>query len=103
MNLREIILNFHQYADTDELMHVVFAKKTKDKFEPLGEAKVLKLTLEDMEMSLTDIQNSKCPGYDYFLEMNIIQDFFEEVNNSKEFKSDDEKVNRIIYYAEFDA
>ena len=82
---------------------MVFAKKTKDKFEPHSEAKVLGLTIEEIEMNLIDIQNAKCPGYDYFLEMNIIQDFFDDIKNLEEYKSDDDKVKRIIYYAEFDA
>ena len=103
MNLREVILNCDQYADSEELMHMVFAKRTNDAFEHLAEAKVLTLTLEEMEMKLTDIQSSKCPGYDYFLEMYIIQDFFADIKGLEAFKSDDEKVNRIIYYAEFDA
>jgi hypothetical protein len=103
MKLREVILNCHQYVDTDDLIHMVFAKKTNDKFDPQGEAKVLALTRDKMEMNLTDIQNSKCPRYDYFLEINIIQDFSDDIRNLEEFKSDDDKVKRIIYYAEFDA
>ncbi len=82
---------------------MVFAKKIKNKFEPHSEARVLDLTPDEIEMDLTDIRDSKCPGYDYFLEMNIIQDFFDDAKNTEEFKSDDDKVKRIIYHAEFDA
>jgi hypothetical protein len=103
MNLREVILHCNQYEDSAEFMHMVFSKKLNDKFESYSEATVLRLTLDEMEMNLIDIRNSKCPGFDYFLEMNIIQDFYVDIRNLEEYKSDDEKVKRIIYYAEFDA
>lgn len=103
MNLKDVILNCNQYEDSDELMHMVFAKKQNDKFEAYSEAMVLQLILDEMEMNLKDIRNSKCPGFEYFLEMNIIQDFYADIQNLEEYKSDDEKVKRIIYYAEFDA
>ncbi|MGB4849061.1 MAG: hypothetical protein WBP41_14145 [Saprospiraceae bacterium] len=103
MNLRKVILECKNYVDTDDIIHMVFAIKSNDSFEPLSEATVLKLTLEEMEMNLIDIENSKCPGYKYFLEINIIQDFIEDIWNMDEYKSDDEKVKRVIYYAEFDA
>ena len=82
---------------------MVFASRLNGKFEPFSEARVLQLTIDEMGIKLIDIANSKCPGYDYFLEMNIIQDFFEDLKKVNEYQSDDEKVNRIIYYAEFDA
>ncbi|GGH27407.1 hypothetical protein FAZ19_18955 [Sphingobacterium alkalisoli] len=103
MNLKTIILDCNLYEDSDEFMHMVFAKKQNDKFELYSEATVLRLTLDEMEMNLIDIRNSKCLGFDYFLEMNIIQDFYADIRNSEEYKTDDEKVTRIIYYAEFDA
>ena len=68
MTLKEVILNCNQYEDSDEFMHMVFAKKLNDSFESLSEAKVLRLSMDEMEMKLTDIQNSNCPGFDYFLE-----------------------------------
>lgn len=103
MDLKETILQCNKYEDSDEFMHMVFAKRLNDRFESYSEATVLKLTLDEMEMTLTDIRNSKCPGFDYFLEMNIIQDFYADIQNSEEYKSEDEKIKRIIYYAEFDA
>lgn len=103
MKLNDIILNCNQYEDSDELVHMVFAKKENDKFEVYSEATVLQLTLDEMEMNLMDIRNSKCPGFEYFLEMCIIQDFYEDIRQIEEYKSDNDIVNRIIYYAEFDA
>ncbi|MBX7225131.1 MAG: hypothetical protein K1X55_03815 [Chitinophagales bacterium] len=103
MDLKEAILQCNQYEDTDEFMHLVFAKRLNDRFEIYSEATVLKLTLDEMEMNIADIQNFKCPGFDYFLEMSIIKDCYADIQKSVEYKSDDEKVKRIIYYAEFDA
>ena len=66
MKLNDIILNCNQYEDSDELVYMVFAKKQNDKFEAYSEATVLQLTLDEMEMNLIDIRNSKCPGFEYF-------------------------------------
>ncbi len=103
MNLSEIILDCKNYEDTGEMMCQVFAKKINGRFEPASEAVLLKLTSEEMEMNTTDISNSKCPGFDYFLELFILQDFYNDLEKLEEYKSDIEKVKRIIYYAEFDA
>lgn len=103
MILSEIILQCDQYLDSDEFMYMVFAKRLNGKFEPFSEVQVLHLTLEEMEMELIDIANLKCPGYDYFLEMYILQDFFNDIKNMDEYILDSEKVKRLIYYAEFDA
>jgi hypothetical protein len=103
MNLSDAILNCLKYEDSDEFMHQVFAKKIDGKFEPGSQASVLKLTLEEMEMKIVEISNLKCPGYDYFLELFLLQDIYSALVKSDEYKSDEDKVKRIIYYAEFDA
>ena len=103
MKLTEVILQCDQYLDSEEFIFTVFAKRLNGKFEPFSEAQVLQLTLDEMEMKLIDIANLKCPGYDYFLEMNILQDIFNDIKNVDEYRSDSEKVKRLIYYAEFDA
>ncbi len=103
MNLNEVILNCDKYIDSDEKIHMVFAKQSKNRFEPFSAAIVLELTVEEMEMDLVSIANSKCPGHDYFLEMFIIQDLMEDIKHLDEYKSNEEKVKRVIYYAEFDA
>ncbi len=103
MNLTEIILGCMNYEDTEEMMHQVFVKKTNGKFEPNSEAILLKLTLEEMEMNTVEISNSKCPGFEYFLELFILQDFYKDLEKLEEYKSVAAKVQRIIYYVEFDA
>jgi hypothetical protein len=103
VNLSEVILGCLKYEDSDESMRQVFAKKINGRFEPNSQAVILELTLEEMEMDLVKISGSKCPGYDYFLELYILQDFYRNIKDLKEFITDQDIVKRIIYYAEFDA
>lgn len=103
MTLGEIILNSIHYVD-DEKIHVVFTKKINGKFSADSEAVVLLLTEEEMDNNeLPEIANLHCPGYDYFLEVFIIQDFMEDLKSIKEFDSDSKIVQRVIYYGEYDA
>lgn len=103
MKLGDVILNCANYEDTDDSIHMVFAKRIGETFEPQSEAVVLALTADEMEMDLEEISNLKCPGYDYFLELFILQDFYNDLKDSEEYKTDNERVKRVIYYAEYDA
>lgn len=103
MILSEAILNCKNYKDTEEIIHSIFAKRNNGKFQPDSEALVLKLTPEQMEIHLTIIAETKYPGFEYFLEVYVLQDFYKDLLKIVEFKLDDKKVERIIYYAEFDA
>lgn len=58
---------------------------------------------EEMEMQLSIIAETKCPGFEYFLEIFVLQDFYDDLVRLEEFKSDTKKVEQIIHYAEFDA
>lgn len=103
MTLSEAILNCKKYIDTDEIINTIFAKRNNGKFLPNSEAVVIGLTPEEMEIKLHLIAETKCPGFEYFLEIFVLQDFYDDMSKQKEFNSDAKKVERIIYYAEFDA
>ena len=103
MILSEVILNCKNYNDTEEIVHSVFAKRKYGKFRPDSETIVLELAPDEMEMKVDEIAKVKCPGFDYFMELFILQDFYDDLLQLKEFNSDDKKVGRIIHYAEFDA
>lgn len=103
MILSEAIINCKDYEDTEETMYSIYAKRVNGKFQPDSEALILELTLEEMEMTLSEIAKEKCSGFEYFLEMFVLKDFYEDLVRLEEFKSDTKKVERIIYYAEFDA
>ena len=103
MLLNEAILNCKNYEDTEDILHTIYAKRIDGRFQSISDAVVLELTTEEMEMNLKEISNLKCPGYEYFLEMFILQDFYNDLEQSDDYKSDEKKVERIIYYAEFNA
>jgi hypothetical protein len=103
MILREAIINCRNYEDTEEMMHSIYAKRIDGKFQPNSEALILELTIEEMEMKWNEISQEKCPGFDYFLEMFVLKDLYDDLIRIEEYKSDIKKVERIIYYAEFDA
>jgi hypothetical protein len=103
MTLKKIIINSKLYQSSEDLVLMVFAKKINNRFEADSEAIVLSLTEEEAEMNMMELQNAKCPRFDYFLEMELIKEIFEDISTQEEYKSDEEKVKRIIYYAEFDA
>lgn len=66
MILSEAILNCKNYNDSEEIIHSIFAKRNNGKFLPNSEALVLKLTPEEMEMQLSIIAETKCPGFEIF-------------------------------------
>jgi hypothetical protein len=103
MILSEAILNCKNYEDTEENMYSIYAKRINGKFKPNSEALILELSLEEMEMKWSEIIEKKCPGFEYFLEMFVLKDFYDDILKLEEFKPDNKKVERIIYYAEFDA
>ena len=103
MLLNEAILNCKKYEDTEDILHVIYAKRIDGKFQSTSDAVVLALTTEEMEMKFKEISDLKCPDYEYFLEMFILQDFYNDLEQIDDYKSDEKKVERIIYYAEFDA
>jgi len=103
MILSKAILNCKNYEDTEEIIHSIFAKRIDGKFRPASEALVLELTLEEAEFNWTEIAKIKCPGFEYFLEIFLLQDFYDDLLELEEFKSDYKKVDRIIRYVEFDA
>lgn len=103
MTLKNILLNSNEYEISVDGVLIVFAKKINNRFEAYSEAVILNLTFEQAEMNLVELQNVKCPGFDYFLELDLIQEIYTGISTLEEYKSDEEKVKRIIYYAEFDA
>jgi len=88
MILSQAIINCMDYRDTEESTYSIYAKRINGKFQPDSEALVLKLTFEEMEMKSIEIAEEKCPGFDYFLEMFVLKDFYEDLLKHKGFKYD---------------
>ena len=99
MTLGEIIINCSDYNE----ISFVYAKKQNDKFLINSEAIVLVLDENEMETNTTEIARQKCPGFDYFLEIFIIQEILDDLKELIEYKSNEKKIERVIYYAENDA
>jgi hypothetical protein len=99
MTIREVI------SKADELNEylVIYAKRQDGKFLSSSEAVLLDLTDEEKELLTHEIANKYCPGFDYFLEVFLVKEMVEDLRASEEYKSLEKQVERIIYYAEFDA
>lgn len=101
MKLKEIILS--EFEDNDDHTYQVYAKRINGKFEPNSEATLQKLTEGELELKIQDYADTNCPGFDYFLELENLQELMTDLRDLKEYRSDEAKVSRVIYYAEFDA
>lgn len=99
MNISEVISNIENLNES----LTIYAKKDDGKFINTSQAVLLELTEEEKDLNTSAIGDRYCPGFDYFLEVFIAKDIFIDLKNSGNYKSLEEKVNRIIYYAEFDA
>ncbi|MEN5085903.1 hypothetical protein ABE426_05495 [Sphingobacterium faecium] len=103
MELKQIILNFRNFQSNEEIVSVIFAKRIDGKFQPASDAVSLEVEKEDWAIKITQIATTKYPDYEYFLEMDIAQYYYEDLLANEGYKSDDKKVGAIIHYAEFDA
>ncbi len=99
MTLSEIISNI----DDQNEEAIIFAKKVDGKFSPSSEALLVELDNEEMGSQITDIAEKHCPDFDYFLEVFLVKGIMEDLKNTVGFKSLEQLIDRIIYYAEFDA
>ena len=99
MDIRKIIEN-HSNIDEDL---VVYAKKIDGRFFSSSDAVLLELTEEEQDMNTDKIAASKCPGLSYFLEMFLIKEMMEDFENVEPTKNNEQKIETIIHYAEFDA
>lgn len=103
MTLEQVILNCLDHEVDEYKIYQVYAKRHGGSFMAQSEAIVLALTEEEIELKTKDLAALKCPGFDYFLELDMIQDFYHDIQSLEEFDTDEKRVKRVIYYAEFDA
>jgi len=99
MNIIEAILSLGNMNDDD----VIFAKKENGRFTHTSEVIIVSLLQDEVDLNTIEIANKYCFGFDYFLEIFIIKDFLTDISTNIEFDSLTKQVDRIIYYAEFDA
>lgn len=99
MTLGEIIINCRDYNE----FSVVYAKKWDGKFLANSEASVLVLEENEIQANTDEIARQKCPGYDYFLEIFLIQEMLSDLEELITYKSEEDRIERVIYFAENDA
>ena len=97
MNIGEVISKISELDSLDDYL-VIFAKRIDGKFTRLSEAVLLELTEEEMDLKISETINRYCPGFDYFIEVLVVEDMILDKSSSIE-----QKIERVIYYAEFDA
>lgn len=99
MTLAEIITSINN--QNEEAM--IFAKRVDGKFTPSSEATLVEVEAEEEDLQTSEIADKHCPGFDYFLEVFLVRDMLEDLKNTVGFKSVEQKIDRIIRYAESDA
>ena len=82
---------------------VLYAKKIEGHFSPLSEAVLLELTEEEQDMKVAEVAARKCPGFSYCMEMFLIQELTSDFGSLSEEMEIDKKIDRVIYYIEYDA
>ena len=81
----------------------VIRKKNWRTIITASEAVLLELTEEEQEMKTNEVANRKCPGFSYCMEMYLVQEMMRDLDTSFEKMDMDKKVDRVIYYIEYDA
>jgi hypothetical protein len=99
MNVRDVILA----SPTIDEDLVLYAKRTNGKLLPSSEAVLLKLTDEEQDMQTVEVADRKCPGFSYCMEIFLIQEMMQDLDGLPEQMDSDRKVDRVIYYIEYDA
>jgi len=81
---------------------VLYAERIEGEFVIESNVVLLELKEEELEWKTHEVSERKCPGYEYFLEVFIINDVMNDLEGS-EFDTFEKKCERVIYYAEHDA
>ena len=96
MKLRDVIIK----SSTINPDLVLYAKRINGKLLPSSDAVLLELTEEEQDLETEKVANKKCPGFSYCMEMFLIQEMIEDLTDKMDI---DAKVDRVIYYIEYDA
>lgn len=96
MRLIEVIENIKK-IDEEEVLYV---KRIDGQFSFESETVILRLTEEELEWKTFAVTAKKCPGFDYFLEIFLINEIIEDLEKNESLEK---KCTRLIHYATFDA
>jgi|TARA_B110000116_G_C16267263_1_gene329174 hypothetical protein len=96
MKLIEFIQNIEKIDEES----VLYVKRIEGKFLSESEVTILKLTEEELEWKTFEVTEKKCPEFEYFLEVFLINEIMEDLEKNESIEA---KCKKLIHYAEFDA
>ncbi|TXD47386.1 MULTISPECIES: hypothetical protein [unclassified Polaribacter] len=94
MNLIEFIKTIEKIDEQS----ILYLKRINGQFTFESKITVLKILEEDEEMKSKDLEVTE-KGFDYFLEVFLINEIIEDLEKNESVES---KCKRLIHYAEFD-
>lgn len=100
MNLVQLILHCNKYENRNEHNYIVFLQEREGKFSLNSEILILDIPKNKLHERLKEISDLSYNRFKYFLEMSIIQEFYNELVNLPQFRGIKSIAERIIFYAE---
>ena len=104
MNLDDLlgsILAKKNHGSTNQETRFIYATRINGKFDKLSEATIISLNEEEAGWKVDRISKKYCPGYTYFLELELVEEMLGLQKQSEEY--DEEVISRVIGYANDDA
>lgn len=99
MTIAEVISNINELDEET----TIFAKRINGKFESGSETCLVPLPENDEVLSIIELSESYCPGFDYFLETVLVKEILEDMKSKPEYRSSELQIKQVIHYAENDA
>lgn len=98
MKLSELVADYKE-QDGDL---TVYARSAQGRFSGDSEVVLLSLTDKEHDMDVDEVAAKYCPGFDYFMEMFMIQEMADEMKSDAAYDSLEKRVERILYFQEND-
>ena len=101
MQLREAIVRLSEWPE----MAMIFAARIAGEFRPESEAVVLELSESELARPVREVAAERAPGMEYFLEIFVALEVVDGLRISQPHQkpSLEQVIERVIYYAEYDA
>ena len=99
MTIHDVISNIDELSEDV----VIYAQKIDGRFQPHSEATLLNLSETELELPTKVVSEKYCPGFHYFLESFMVKEMVRDMRLAPEYRTAENQLKRIIYYAEFDA
>jgi hypothetical protein len=97
LTIKDIIADTDLFQDDD----IIYALRIDGKFLKDSQVAILDLTEEEKNMSIAETIETKCPGFDYFIEARILNDLMYDLESEKPPLDLDKMIESIFHYVEF--